>query len=1028
MAEENFKRGDRVRDTYSDKTGHITGKTRPFGSSIRWEVDLGDSEPQYIRENDLELISDDDDMFSLFEQCRFSGVLDLRRIIQHIRLNGDLTNIFYSMHNSSTIFMAHQFKPVMKFIESASGRLLIADEVGLGKTIEAIYIWKELLTRENAKRFLIICPAQLCQKWKDDLRRYFNIHADILGAKDLLDRLKESLLNYNSDSFVVISSIQGIRYRELEVTIPAGQKSRAELNDFFERFDIENNNELFDLVVIDEAHYLRNSTTASFSTGERIRDISRYMVLLSATPIQTSSDNLFNLLRLLAPEDYYSRATFNELLKENRLVVALANAIRKNRTKNEIKKIYDDVKDKIRENPALEKTINSYLKNENNTTEERMSLFNTLKDSNFYSQYFTRTRKRDVFEGRITRAAQTLDYSFSGEEYAMYQEVTRHLQSLAVGGSNIFTLIARQRQMTSCLPAALKHWKDNDVLQEILYEDMGLDDAESPNSGTTIDIPDLNMRESIIKRFEDNDSKYKKLLSELSKIIAANKREKVIIFSFYRYTIKYLYDRLTNDGFTCEMMMGGIGDEKEKIIEHFRDSPACNILISSEVGSEGIDLQFASIEINYDLPWNPMRLEQRIGRIDRIGQEKEKIRILNFMCQNTIEDRVLDRLYERIDIFKHSIGDIEEILGNRIHEISVELLTSNLNDKEKEEQAYQKIEAIANNKIELEKLEEQAGLSAEFSDIILENINNANNNKRYIMAGELIQYTKDFFNLNYSGTRIEDNDENSLLITLSQEAQIAFRDYIRANHYRTVNLGYRTDALLCIFNGNRDAYRKYKIFEIIDINHPFIKWMKSENRNKTANVYDCSAVKVRSAKAGGIVKGIYAYYIQRWISEGYRNTNELKFFVINIETRSILDENIAENLVVLALTNGTDLSEIKYGLQNFDTICYSLEKSREYAYSLFEVFEKNFHNENNIVCERNVDYLRRTFERKYASIIQQIENARQNGLPERIVRMNKGKLAKAQEVHEIQLRKLEEKKSGRCSFSDIVAGIIKVEE
>jgi hypothetical protein len=475
------------------------------------------------------------------------------------------------------------------------------------------------------------------------------------------------------------------------------------------------------------------------------------------------------------------------------------------------------------------------------------------------------------------------------------------------------------------------------------------------------------------------------------------------------------------------MMMGGMGDEKDEIISRFRDSPACNILISSEVGSEGIDLQLASIEINYDLPWNPMRLEQRIGRIDRIGQEKEKIRILNFVCQNTVEDRVLERLYERIDIFKHSIGDIEEILGNRIHEISVDLLTSTLSEEEKKEQAFQKIDALANNKIELEKLEEQAGLSAEFSDTILAHINAANNNKRYILVEELIQYTKDFFKLKFSGTRIENNDESSLFITLSREAQIAYLEYIRANHYHTVNLGYKTDALLCIFSGNRDAYRKYRTFELIDINHPFVKWMKSENQTK-ANTYNCSAAKVKSVKAGSFAKGIYAYYIQRWISEGYRNTNELKYFVINAETKTMINENNAENLIISSLTHGVDFSEIKYGFQDFDTICYSLEKCREYAASLFEVFEKNFYEENAIVCERNVQYLQRTFERKQTSIIQQIENAQFNGQPERIIRMSRGRLAKAKEVHEIQLKKLEGKKTGRCTFSDIAVGLIKVED
>jgi SNF2 family DNA or RNA helicase len=340
MPELTFSRGDRVRDTYTGKPGFITGKTRPFGESFSWQVGFGDSETVFIRESYMELISDDDDMFSLFEQCRFNGVMDLRRIIQQIRLEGKLTNIFYSMHNSSTKFMPRQFKPVMKFMESATGRLLIADEVGLGKTIEAIYIWKELLTRENAKRFLIVCPAQLCQKWKNDLMYYFGIPSSIVGAKDLLDRLKESLMNYNSDNFVLITSIQGIRHREKENEVSIGYNSRSKLNDFFEQFDREHNDELFDLVVIDEAHYLRNNTTASYNTGEHLRDISRYILLLSATPIQTSSENLYNLLRLLSPEDFYNHFIFDEMLKENRSIINMANAIRGNQPKSVLQSLY----------------------------------------------------------------------------------------------------------------------------------------------------------------------------------------------------------------------------------------------------------------------------------------------------------------------------------------------------------------------------------------------------------------------------------------------------------------------------------------------------------------------------------------------------------------------------------------------------------------------------------------------------------------------------------------------------------------
>jgi SNF2 family DNA or RNA helicase len=125
-------------------------------------------------------------------------------------------------------------------------------------------------------------------------------------------------MNRSSDSFVLITSIQGIRYKEKEDSSITARNPRSKLDDFFTQYDVEHEDEFFDLVVIDEAHYLRNSSTASFNTGERLRDVSQYIVLLSATPIQTSSNNLYNLLRLLSPEDFYNSAIFDEMLAENR--------------------------------------------------------------------------------------------------------------------------------------------------------------------------------------------------------------------------------------------------------------------------------------------------------------------------------------------------------------------------------------------------------------------------------------------------------------------------------------------------------------------------------------------------------------------------------------------------------------------------------------------------------------------------------------------------------------------------------------
>jgi hypothetical protein len=263
---------------------------------------------------------------------------------------------------------------------------------------------------------------------------------------------------------------------------------------------------------------------------------------------------------------------------------------------------------------------------------------------------------------------------------------------------------------------------------------------------------------------------------------------------------------------------------------------------------------------------------------------------------------------------------------------------------------------------------------------------------------------------------------------LSSEAQIDFREHVRTNHYQVLNLGYKQDSVLCIFNNNRDDYKKWKIYELIDINHPFIKWMKHINANKTYTQYYCSAVKINKNIVSGINKGLYAYYIQQWNTEGYKNTDELKYFVIDSETKNIIDDNLSENFIISALTKGSDYSELKYGLENFDTVSYSLDKCRNFASEAFSIFETEFNNENTLICERNSEYLKRTYDRKRTSILEQIEKSRQNGQTEKIMRMYEGKLHKAEETYNIQLKKMEAKKRGRCTFSDIAVGLIKVED
>ena len=209
---EKFKIGDTVYDVFSQKRGTIIG-CREIGDRKEWQVFFSQNDRPFLNESFLEL-EQDCSIAELFQKAQFLGVDELKRILSFMKIKGDLTNIYYSMHNSAADFMAHQFKPVMKFIESTTGRLLIADEVGLGKTIEAMYIWEELIARENSQRLLVVCPAVLCEKWKADMSRYFSMDAQIVKCEDLLENLKAAERDPYKKHFALIASLDGIRYKQ----------------------------------------------------------------------------------------------------------------------------------------------------------------------------------------------------------------------------------------------------------------------------------------------------------------------------------------------------------------------------------------------------------------------------------------------------------------------------------------------------------------------------------------------------------------------------------------------------------------------------------------------------------------------------------------------------------------------------------------------------------------------------------------------------------------------------------------------
>ncbi len=1028
-----FAAGTRLR-LRSDpgRSGIFTGRVRNAGGYLLLELEYGPNDRSFNRATQVEPVDEAMDMYDLFRAGRFGGPADLRRIIVTTKLAGDLTNVFYSMHAGNTEFLAHQFKPVLRFNESTRGRLLIADEVGLGKTIEAIYVWKELQAREGASRLLVVCPSMLREKWKRDLELRFSIEADILDARELVERVQSTLRMPTRKSFAAVVSIEGIRARDTDWD-PLARSARAMLCGILEECAERDGEEVFDLVVIDEAHYLRNSVTASHKTAALLRDNARNLVLLSATPIQTAEVNLYNLLKLLAPEEFDDLESFQTLSKANVALIELENLLRGGGSESAcLDKLGEATSNRSFIEDAFFAKLEDRLKGDPLTPEARLDLARGVGDRTFLSQYVSRTRKRDVVENRVIRVAETVDFEFTPAEKSVYDAVTRFIRSKSPNGTLMtqFALIARQRQMTSCLPAALRHWRDNASMDEQLWDDLGLeradsDDGEIPLYAAESDDPYDGSPPVDVEfgQIEAGDSKYRSLERKLRSLLDRMAGEKVIIFTFYRHTVRYLEERLGSDGFRVTSILGGMGSEKYERIAEFAELDGPSILLSTEVGAEGIDLQFARVVVNYDLPWNPMKLEQRIGRIDRIGQESDRIFIYNLTCRDTIEDQVLLRLYDRIDIFRRSIGDLEDILGDTVQELALDLIDPNLTDAERVERADLNQKAIIEKRRLRDELEDKAIELVGFSDYIARAISDARDLDRFIGPEDTMALVDDFFAGKYPGTSIRAAGEGSALsIRLSSDAKASLALSMERSRSPGASILPRTDGeVLGVFNPKYRPKRASSPIELVDPVHPLIRWILEENGRDGAGGYPCAAI----ALEGGAARpdGVYVYCVQLWSASGWKSRKELKFFAVDLDGLE-LERQVAERLVVDAFrdgkpwkTVGTDLDLVKAHA--------ALTKIVDRASGVYSKFENEFREDNRVICDKQERYARLTAERKLGELDELLKRLELENKT-RVIPMHRSRRPKIEAQLSMQLGRIAEYRKDVVNLKDVAVGIMGV--
>lgn len=668
--------------------------------------------------------------------------------ITHVKLSRALTDHLYSVNSSKTIYLPHQFVPVMKFLEGGTGRLLIADEVGLGKTIEAGLIWNEMEQRGELKVALVVCPSNLVVKWQDEMRNRFDRRLRYLDA-DLRDQLIGAFdRGQFEDRYYLVASLEGLRRPEfLEPLVQSGVS--------------------FDLVVVDEAHNARNQGTKSSDLARALANMTDAMLFLSATPINLGNTDLFNLLNILREEEYDDQSVFSRQLGE----VAELNSIVKSLTaidvdvaalRRALQRLEDGTSGQgIAGRLGYQRALRRLEGLSRLSSEDVVYLRRQILGLSALSSAVTRTRKADVPERSALREANTVEVDWKLEERELYEAIKGWLSAKAAVERKPLPFIAQMplRMSASCLPAAAEYLKaklSDQFSPFVLDEERGMEldigDEDDDSSGTLDDLfsPDADVlisatREvlSKISQLGSVDTKFEEFQVALERALSVGNGQ-VIVFSFFRSTIRYLYSRLSSK-YSVAVLTGETEKESRPgIMDKFRRGKF-QILLMSEVGSEGLDFEFCNAMFNYDLPWNPMRVEQRIGRLDRFGQQHEKIYIFNFLIPGTIDADIFDRLYKRIRVFQESIGDLEPILGDKFVRSVLEIaLDSSLTVSEREASLNRLERAVVEEAENLRAIESARGVLFSTDGQMIKGIDKELRGRgNYVGASELQLYVEE---------------------------------------------------------------------------------------------------------------------------------------------------------------------------------------------------------------------------------------------------------------------------------------------
>ena len=1011
--EPKFKNGQIVKLVNTEKSGVICEDPKKISNEYYYSVFIDNIIKTYS-ENSLELAEKrEKDLNLYFQNGQFASLNAFQSYITFIKIERPLSNNLYSFLSSRTEFEVYQFKPVLKYLQSPYERLLIADEVGVGKTIEASIIYTELLSRHDLSRVLIVCPSALRFKWAKELSKRFDEEFGILDSEDMRLFFRRYERFPNGTALRGIASMQMLRNEEI-------------LNDL-ERLQIP-----FDLIIVDEAHHMRNSETKSFRLGKILSECSDGLVFLSATPLHLGNQDLYNLLNILVPEEFDNLNTFEEQVKPNEFINLTLRKISKKDDPKQCLETLRNVentsqKERFLSNPIYNSCVESLSKISHLEHEDVILLQRKLSDLNVLSQIYTRTKKREIDINSPMREPHTIQVSLTPQEKEFYAKVTELVIKLHPGSPPGFLLQMPQRQVASCIPAAREYFKDiyTSGMIDLAEEDV-LDEEEFENERlifTKAELAELKNVIGFAETIQEPDSKFTEFIKAIREIIQAKELKKIIIFSFFKRTLKYLERKLREEGLSVARIDGDVPFAmRDEIIENFSDPNGYQILLSSEVGGEGLDMQFCNCMFNYDLPWNPMRVEQRIGRLDRYGQANPKIHIYNFSVEDTIETDIFLRLCNRIGIFETYIGELEPILGDTIKQLTKEIFSSNLTPEQQKLKADQAAMAIEQKKQELEIFDKERSKFLGQDEYFTEQISDIQRKERFITPEEISNFFNSFLSNNFPKTRIDGND--GLYNVKPDKDFIDFmNDYFKKGQLNNESMERIRDII------KKDSFRitfdyktanKYPHMEFITIRHPFIKSVIDKYNKKDFDIITKISYLDKSAPE----ECQYLFFI--YLLEIKSFTKSLTFVPVVIEINNIqVSDSYSDNLFNI----------IKNSKDNDGDITLDMETVRKCEKLALEhmIYEKKKKEQelketNESLINDRLNSLKQTYEIRSKHLNDVIDRMRQNLTEntQKIINMKESQKINLTRNYEKRKRELEDDKKIVVSHELIGGGLLHV--